>query len=193
MSYYLKSVDFSNPESIKNCDITEFVRLCKQVFDFYNIHQRDYYSTNEKIESNLQENIHKLEYIFDKFKNSKELEDLRKLFDQTKYKNHQEELFTKKIRIYYMTLDEEEYFVNLFENQISTYYHPYSSIEPLWVSILPFPNHSGDEEGFYIVPGLDSWIDVISTERAYRIKKRNIILKIDNRFYAFTIGRTAHS
>jgi hypothetical protein len=195
MSYYLKSVDFSAPESVKHCNITEFVRFCKAILNFYNYNQTDYYSANEKISPNLHENIKKVKYILDKFKDSSELDEYRRIFDE-KYRNidQKECLFTKKIRIYEMDEDEKKEYSKLFEYGDHFDYHPDEGVqEPFWVSALPFPNHGGDEESYYMTKGIDSWIQLASNERAYSIKKRNIVLLFDQQIYPITIARTAHA
>jgi hypothetical protein len=137
----------------------------------------------------------KVKYILDTFKDSSELDEYRKLFDE-KYRNmnQEESLFTKKIRIYKMDEAEKKEYSKLFEYGNHFHYHPDEGIkEPFWVSDLPFPNHAGDEESYYMTKGIDSWIQLVSNERAYSFKKRNIILFFENQIYPITIARTAHS
>jgi hypothetical protein len=80
-----------------------FVRLCKFVFEYYNIYQTDSYSASEKVSVDFQANKKKLEWIFEKFQNVKELDSYKNLYE-SKYKNLnlEEELFTKKIMKLYL-------------------------------------------------------------------------------------------
>ncbi len=49
------------------------------------------------------------------------------------------------------------------------------------------------ETQYYLVKGLDAWINLVSWESAYEIKTRNIILKFEDKIYPITIARTAHA
>lgn len=164
-------------------------------------------STDEELIPNVQKNIRKIDSCLTELRDQPSADNLRELFN-LKYKNFNKigEIYLKKIRIIEIKdNDSKKYFKNLLETSKQYRYHPdehddylrrrseYLAPEPLWVSRLPFPNHGGDEESYYLGHGLDSYIDICSSERAYSIKTRNIVLIIDNQDYPITIGRTAHA
>lgn len=195
MAYFLKSVNFTDPKSIQESDITEFVKFCKNVYEFYDIYQTDCYSSNQKLCSDIQDNINKVKSLLLKLPDCPKLQEYIEIFDQ-KYKNLDlaGEIYTKKIRILQEDEGEEhKCLIETISQHQTLIYHPEDGPEPIWVSSLAFPNHGGDEESFYLCHGLDAWINPKSSERAYFMKKMNLVIKYKNNCFPITIARTAHA
>ena len=198
MSYYWSWVNFSDQESIKSSDITEFVKFAKNIFSIYNTYSYSGYGFRDIVLSeDFQENIKNIETIFEE-SDEPRLEEFKiEFYKKYKSLNISGSLYIKKIYIIEVNDDiEKEKFKTILDDRYlcSYRYHPCNqSTDPFWVDWLPFPNHGGDEESYYISKGLNEHIEVSNSERSYNLKTRNIVLMIDGEPYPITIGRTAHS
>ena len=206
MPYYLKSVDFENPDS---SDITELIKIAKFIINVYNDieHNKFWYTTNViDLPKTIPEIIHIVDHIFKTISEPVEQTAVTEGYELSTYDKYKKIFYEKYIyfdtkdRFYFKLMilpikDDIKYqFLQLylFSNQYQ--YHEDSKKEPpFWVNYLPFPYHGGDEETYYLTLGLNADIEVKSSERAYRLKTRNIVLLIDGKGHPITIGRTAHA
>ena len=148
MSYYLSWVNFSDQESIKSSDITEFVKFAKKIFSIYNTYSYSGYGFRDIVLSEVfQENIKNIETIFEE-SDEPRLEEFKiEFYKKYKSLNISGSLYIKKIYMIEVNDDiEKEQFKSILDDRyVCSYrYHPCDqSTEPFWVVWLPFPNHGG--------------------------------------------------
>lgn len=213
MSYYLKSVNFCDPQSIVDSDVTDLVIIAKNCVNIWNQEVPTYGNYDYREELGIEEEL-TLDYnvkslvkicnsVYQKISTAQtEYEDKEyqenKLKFNERYKDSviDEYIYRKKIYICDINTIYKYRLIEIYDSGQCLRYNPsgYNSDGncPWWVEEFSFPYHGGDEESYYMKAGFSKFQQA-RDEIGYYIKYKWITIIIDDTSLGFTIARTAHA